>query len=263
MWYSDQMPIHVVYTWLTQVFFSQQANLELCFTVRQSVQGGPNTPATSAPPHEYHNRWISFVSCPDLIRILCVGQPSDIHIGSYHLNKQAYMTPLRFDVDLSDQPDRVCGCANLKCVCDDCWSQHARPVIPLVHAHLCNHFPTKAITWVFSGRKGYHCWVHTPVAYLMTETQRKRFLNGIVVMLKRDHGLDWVPDAKVTTSLTHLLRLPFSLATNGTVVLPFNPLDPPRLAELVCAPTDAKKIQASLAYFPVQDSMGAVTAQTQ
>jgi DNA primase small subunit len=62
------------------------------------------------------------------------------------------------DIDISDYDNvRLCGCKEAK-VCNSCWQlmECAMKVLD----HLLNDvFGCKHRLWVFSGRRGIHCWV--------------------------------------------------------------------------------------------------------
>ncbi|VDM33959.1 unnamed protein product [Hydatigera taeniaeformis] len=75
---------------------------------------------------------------------------------------------LVFDIDLTDYDDIrfCCGSANPNAktaVCHRCWELAKCAVICLERALRCD-FGFEHILWVYSGRRGVHCWVCDPVA---------------------------------------------------------------------------------------------------
>lgn len=231
-WYASEMPIHNVYKWLTQVFPSLVESLELRFD------------------GEFVNRWIRMTSESDFRRLLLTMGPDTVHIGSFHTNKKSYMRPLTIDVDLSDT-DRAC-CGKEKRTCPLCWEAIAMHDIPLLHARLLDYFRADEITWVFSGQKGYHCWIHAPQAYMMTADERGTWIDALVVHMATK-GSAWVPDRQVTTLLGHTLRLPLTL-NKGNVAIPFNPLQIPGLNDLKCTPNQVDRIKGALIYLTLRNA---------
>eukprot|EP01063_Lacrimia_lanifica_P011882 TRINITY_DN18552_c0_g2_i1.p1 TRINITY_DN18552_c0_g2~~TRINITY_DN18552_c0_g2_i1.p1 ORF type:complete len:430 (+),score=181.38 TRINITY_DN18552_c0_g2_i1:52-1290(+) len=88
---------------------------------------------------------------------------------------------LIFDIDASDYDDiRVC-CQDKK-MCDDCWMFMAAGV-RVLDKLLREDFGFKHLMWVFSGRRGVHCWVSDTKARKMTNEQRAAVAKYLEVYL--------------------------------------------------------------------------------
>ena len=82
---------------------------------------------------------------------------------------------LRFDVDIDDYQELrkdYCSCA-AKEICAVCWTFLACAVETLEYM-LREYFGFQHILFVFSGRRGVHCWVCDPCVQYLTAKERER-----------------------------------------------------------------------------------------
>lgn len=71
---------------------------------------------------------------------------------------QPVQRELVFDVDLTDyDPIRNCGCSGAA-ICGKCWTFMVM-AMEVMDAGLRDDFGFKHLAWIYSGRRGVHCWV--------------------------------------------------------------------------------------------------------
>lgn len=85
---------------------------------------------------------------------------------------------LTFDMDLKDYDDvRGCGCSgNDRCCL--CWPLVATSAV-VVHRLLKEVFGYRRIMWVYSGMKGFHCWISDPEAVTLDDAARNLIFGAI------------------------------------------------------------------------------------
>lgn len=114
-------------------------------------------------------RYLQMKDADTLRKQLNTHGPLKVHIGpSYNMNPSLHDRVsdvhfqwtghhLVFDVDVDDYPDRPC-CKEKQKVCRQCWPLLAA-CIKIIDRGLREDFGFKQVLWVFSGRRGVHCWV--------------------------------------------------------------------------------------------------------
>ncbi|GLC73081.1 hypothetical protein PLESTF_001330100 [Pleodorina starrii] len=123
--------------------------------------------------------------------------PAKIDIGPvYSANPQdrhkfgAAFQPLErelvFDIDLTDYDDvRTCGSGGH--ICAKCWPLMA-VAVKIIDAGLRSEFGFKHILWVYSGRRGVHCWVCDPSARQLSDEQRSSVANWFALYKGHEEG---------------------------------------------------------------------------
>lgn len=129
-------------------------------------------------------RWKSFQTPADFQKALKTLNPIKIDIGAIYnyppVDKNtvsAPLTPLEkelvFDIDMTDYEDVMGDLATGSAVqvCDRNW-QYMITAVKVLDAALRQDFGFERILWVYSGRRGIHCWVADARARRMTNEQR-------------------------------------------------------------------------------------------
>ncbi|CAL8466650.1 g6186 [Coccomyxa elongata] len=148
-------------------------------------------------------RYQSFKDKEELRRAMSTKLPAKIDIGPvYNVDPQrrkAYtgVAPERgfmpverelvFDIDLTDYDDvRTCGKEGH--ICGACWPLMA-VAVEIIDAALREDFGFQHILWVFSGRRGIHCWVCDERARKLTDEQRSALAAFLSVYKGTEGGL--------------------------------------------------------------------------
>ncbi len=89
---------------------------------------------------------------------------------------------LIFDLDINEyDPVRTCGCKG-KNACNICWGL-LQDASRIIDETLREDFGFEQIYWLFTGGRGYHCWVTDPKAFVLDHEQRA----GIVGYMQLIH----------------------------------------------------------------------------
>ncbi|KAI6183549.1 DNA primase domain containing protein [Aphelenchoides bicaudatus] len=114
-----------------------------------------------------HHRYQTFKLPVELQSELSKKCPQKIDIGAvYNVPTKLYKSvpvfkpverELVFDIDLTDY-DNVRSCCSAANVCDKCW-KFIIIAARVLNVILTKHFGFKHLLWIFSGRRGMHCWV--------------------------------------------------------------------------------------------------------
>lgn len=77
--------------------------------------------------------------------------------------------------------DEIRTCCKDAAICNRCWAFITAAVKVLDHA-IREQFGWKHLLWVYSGRRGIHCWVSDVEAMALTDDQRRALVGWITVV---------------------------------------------------------------------------------
>lgn len=218
--------------------------------------------------HITSNRELSFFTQQDAyMRYITCGTPSELHdrlqqltpkkidIGAIYSTKPSKLKALQpighelvFDIDLTDYPRECC---DGKTICSKCYKK-IKCAIKLLDFSLREEFGFHKIGFVFSGRRGLHCWVFDNIAmqaqvrndivkFYQHVLDKNLYVPEYESIMKefaeddRDIIKNWFLriDKNVTTTLNHLVKLPFSVHPDLLLVaVPIDPQNVPELSDL-------------------------------
>ncbi|KAK4703757.1 hypothetical protein P7C70_g2459, partial [Phenoliferia sp. Uapishka_3] len=177
-YYRNLFPFKQLFLWL-----NQDTNPKRNFTHREFALTLQN---------EVYIRYNSFTTADDLKREICRQNPARFEIGPVYSGKpkdrktllkaafKPQMRELVFDIDMTDY-DEIRTCCKDKAMCKRCWRFISMAVKVLDRA-LREDFGFNHLLWVYSGRRGIHCWISDPAALILTDEQRKAIVSYLEVI---------------------------------------------------------------------------------
>ncbi|XP_059443050.1 uncharacterized protein LOC132175198 isoform X2 [Corylus avellana] len=177
--------------------------------------------------NDIYLRYQSFNSASELENSIKEKCPFKIDIGPVYsvdpAKRHAYaqtgdnvFTPVErelvFDIDITDYDD-VRYCCSGADVCLDCWPLMT-VAIKVIDTSLRDDFGFNHILWVFSGRRGVHCWVCDGKARRLTNEQRASIAEYFRVYKGNENSLKKV-------SFTGLALHPFLARSYSEVLKDF------------------------------------------
>ncbi len=149
-------------------------------------------------------RNISFPTSVDLQEFMVKKSVPHAYIGATYAQPPSRDNPIQkikwqfrefiFDLDI-DEYDlvRICGCSGGN-YCIDCWSL-IQDAAMFIDETMREDFGFTDIRWIFSGRRGVHGWVISPLAREFDQSIRVAILDylSFVHDIKRSQSVDDVP----------------------------------------------------------------------
>lgn len=146
-----------------------------------------------------YQRYNSFTSVDDFKKNVVNLNPTRFEVGAVYLVNpkerrnlpKLAMKPLLkelvFDIDLTDYDD-IRTCCSKTDICTKCW-KFIKVASAVVTDALKEDFGFNNILWVFSGRRGAHCWVSDERARNLDETARKSIVEYLDVLSTKSHKM--------------------------------------------------------------------------
>lgn len=142
-----------------------------------------------------YKRYNSYNSVQEFKNQIVKANPDRFEIGAVY-NKppqdrdsllKSDMVPLEkeliFDIDMDDY-DTFRTCCSGAQVCDKCW-KFISLAMKIMETVLVDDFGYEVFFWVFSGRRGAHCWVSDRRARTLNDLQRRNVLDYVNVVKDR------------------------------------------------------------------------------
>ncbi|KAF8330760.1 prim-pol domain-containing protein [Cantharellus anzutake] len=177
-YYKRLFPFKSIYAWLNHQHPPTRlwTNREFAFTVN-----GANG--------EAYLRWLSFSNADELKKEVIRLNPSRFEVGAVYSARPRdkktvqpklftpHLRELVFDIDMTDY-DEIRTCCSGKGICKRCWGYIAAAVDVIDHV-LREQFGYNHLLWVYSGRRGIHCWVSDQAAMSLTDDARRSLLEFV------------------------------------------------------------------------------------
>lgn len=176
-YYSRLFPIKQIVRWLRYGSDETLSRREISFTLQGDI----------------YLRWKSFPTPQAFLESLKQLAPVKIDFGAIYNfppadknSVTAALTPVQkelvFDIDMTDYEDVIgdLGGGTATEVCDRNW-RYMATAVSVIDAALREDFGFESIMWVYSGRRGIHCWVGDARARRLTNEQRSAVADYLYV----------------------------------------------------------------------------------
>ncbi|OWB55104.1 hypothetical protein B5S28_g968 [[Candida] boidinii] len=177
-YYEHYLPFKSIFTWLNHSHVPQND-----FTMREfafEFKSGA------------YQRYNSFENANEFKATVLKSQPTRFEIGAVYpvppkirktVSKNV-MKPIMkefvLDIDLTDYDD-IRTCCSKTSICSKCW-KFINIAIKIIDVALRDDFGFEHLVWVFSGRRGVHCWISDYRARVLDEQKRRAIVEYLDVL---------------------------------------------------------------------------------
>ncbi|VEU20106.1 DEKNAAC100987 [Brettanomyces naardenensis] len=183
-YYENFMPYKSIFLWLNHSQAPQEdfTKREFAFEYKSGA----------------YQRYNSFSNVQEFKNTIVKAQPVRFEVGAVYpiepkLRKSVsknLMKPVMkefvLDIDLTDYDD-VRTCCSGTSICRKCW-KFITLAIKIVDAALREDFGFEKLIWVFSGRRGVHCWVSDYRVRILDEPRRRAIVEYLDVLNVKSKG---------------------------------------------------------------------------
>ncbi|CAK9195968.1 unnamed protein product [Sphagnum jensenii] len=178
LYYGRLFPFAEMYKWLSYGNDGKHPGCDPSFIARREF--------SFTLEHDIYLRYLSFHDASEMEATIRAKCPHKIDIGAVYNVEPAKRTAysgagsdrvfspvereLVFDIDMTDYDD-IRNCCSGADICLKCWPLMTI-AIKVVDTALRDDFGFEHILWVYSGRRGVHCWVCDARARRLTNEQR-------------------------------------------------------------------------------------------
>lgn len=139
-----------------------------------------------------YQRYNSFKDVSDFKKKVVKANPTRFEVGAIYpiepkdrkTVSKNLMKPLSkemvLDIDLTDY-DEIRTCCSGTSICDKCW-KFITLAIKVVDVAIREDFGIENRIWVFSGRRGVHCWMSDPRVRFLKENGRRAFIEYLDIL---------------------------------------------------------------------------------
>lgn len=180
-YYDSQFPYQLIHNWLS--YKDESSGGQNHFKFREfslTLQG------------DIYVRYQAYTGALEFRNALIDKVPIKIDVGAiYNMNpklSRAYSNEIKpvareliFDIDISDYDD-VRNCCKEANICEKCWPL-MKIGAKILHKILTEEFAFKHLLFVFSGRRGFHCWVCDKSARELGSDARKAIADYFSVIV--------------------------------------------------------------------------------